>query len=82
MITKHAFVSKTLRPKSLMDILLTESKQKRISVIEDVLQRPLVWDSTNIETLWGDIYKCIQQNIQNNSSKGYFSDKVYSNKFY
>lgn len=77
MITKNAFVSKTLCPKSLMDILLPESKQKRISVIEDVLQRPLVWDTTNIETLWGDIYKCIQQNIQNNSSKGYFSDKVY-----
>lgn len=81
MICKSSFKPKTLSPICLMDILMSESKQKRISVIEDVLQRPLVWDTANIETLWGDIYRCIQENVQNNNSKGYFNDKVYNSRY-
>lgn len=77
MITKKNFEAKTLTPKSLLDILMKESNVKRVSVIEDVLQRPLVWDTANIETLWGDIFKCIQCNIQGNISHSLFGGNVY-----
>lgn len=80
MIIKYKPESKTLSPKCLQDILFGE-EDKNINVIENIIQRELVWPISSIETFWHDVLECIKINIDG-IKKGYFNkvfDKAYMN---
>jgi hypothetical protein len=76
MIIKSIPEPKTLTPKSLKDILFNE--EKRVNVIENIMQRELVWGEACIETLWHDIVECIKSNVYN-AKEMIFNEKRFEN---
>lgn len=76
MIIKSIPEPKTLTPKSLKDILFNE--EKRVNVIENIMQRELVWGEACIETLWHDIVECIKSNVYN-AKERIFNEKRFEN---
>lgn len=79
MITFKKPDSKTLSPKSLADILCGDTDSS-VNVIENIIQRELVWTIACIETFWHDVVECIKLNIERGSKQGVLS-KVF-NKAY
>lgn len=80
MIIKLKPQSKTLAPISLQDILFGE-EDKDINVIENIIQRELVWPISSMEIFWHDVLECIKINIDG-VKNGYFNkvfDKSYMN---
>lgn len=53
----------TLKPLKIGNILLYGGN-KDVYVIENVLQRELVWSYSNIEELWSDFINCTYENIK------------------
>ena len=80
MITKKKPEGKTLSPKSLFDILCGD-EDKSVNIIENIIQRELVWSLPCIETFWHDVLECIRINIANTKSglRGKVFDKAYMN---
>ena len=78
MITEKKPESKTLSPKTLYDILCSDV-DKNVHVIENILQRELVWDYPCIETFWHDVLTCIELNVEGKKS-GLF-DNVFDKAF-
>lgn len=71
MITKRKPEAKTLVEKRVSDIVFTNT-DKNIYVIENIIQRVLVWGFACCETLWNDIYECIRKNIENTEENSHF----------
>lgn len=78
MITRKKPEAKTLAPKPLYDILCS-SKDKNINVIENIIQRELVWTYACMETFWHDVLQCIKLNIE--SSKNDCFGTVYDTAY-
>lgn len=79
MITRVKPGGKTLSPKPLYDVLCS-AQDKNINIIENIIQRELVWTYACIETFWHDVLECIKLNIEQADTTGYFGkvfDKAY-----
>ena len=79
MITRVKPGGKTLSPKPLYDVLCS-AQDKNINIIENIIQRELVWTYACIETFRHDVLECIKLNIEQADTTGYFGkvfDKAY-----
>ena len=79
MITRKKPEGKTLSPKRLYDVLCF-AQDKSINIIENIIQRELVWTYACIETFWHDVLECVKLNIEQSVTSDYFGtvfDKAY-----
>lgn len=72
---------KSLDPIFISDII-TSDRVNTVNVIEDTLQRDLVWSFGNIETICADIAECIQDNIENSNKKqSVVGDTIFNHSY-
>lgn len=80
MIANKKPTSKTLTTKKLIDIL-SGDEDHDINVIENIIQRELVWDYACIETFWYDVLECIRIN-HSSAKQSFFETKKVFDKAY